>query len=240
MFSQIRRKIEDERYSRQMHWRFMVWGKDLAGTGLYTAKRLYGASAFNWFIQISLEKLGTVPRIFVETGTYRGDNVKLLLRTGNWRFIHTIELSEAWYQRAAKRFERYPNVVCHHGDSANVLETLLPTINEPIIIYLDAHYSGGSTAFGNDEVPLLRELQIIARRQCQDIVIIDDLRLFGKTGISGDGSKLWPEMTYDWKEINEHTIRKALGKNIGGWEERDDRLILWNFGSKIDQFHEKT
>jgi len=62
-----------------------------------------------------------------------------------------------------------------------MLPELLNNINEPVTIYLDAHYSGGTTAFGEEEVPLLFELEILKNRKYDDIIIIDDCRLLGKT-----------------------------------------------------------
>lgn len=41
-------------------------------------------------------------------------------------------------------------------------------------VLLDAHYSGGSTAFGEEEVPLLYELEILKKRKHNDIIIIVD------------------------------------------------------------------
>ena len=40
-------------------------------------------------------------------------------------------------------------------------------------MYLDAHYSGDDTAYGDEETPLLQELQVL-NEQMYDIIIIDD------------------------------------------------------------------
>lgn len=94
------------------------------------------------------------------------------------------------------------------GYSKKILHELLNNINEPVTIYLDAHFSGGTTAFGEEEVPLLFELEILKNRKYDDIIIIDDCRLLGKTGICGacDNYPIYPTMTYDWTNITENNI----------------------------------
>ncbi len=61
-----------------------------------------------------------------------------------------------------ERFKNHSNIHFHLGDSADVLEKILPIITEPAVIYLYAQFSGGTTAYGRDGVPLLSELSVIA------------------------------------------------------------------------------
>jgi hypothetical protein len=100
----------------------------------------------------------------------------------------------------------------HLGDSKKILPELLSTIQEPVTIYLDAHYSGGTTAFGEEETPLLFELEILKNRIYDDIIIIDDCRLLGKTGICGCGTDhpVYPTMTYDWTNVTENHIKSLM------------------------------
>ena len=142
---------------------------------------------------------------YIETGTYLGDGIKCVLN--NYLNIHSIELSEKWYQHNVEQFKNNKNVKMYLGDSKKILPELLKSINEPITIYLDAHYSGGTTAFGEEEVPLLFELEILKQRKYDDIIIIDDCRLLSKTGIcGGDNNPVYPTMTYDWSDITENKI----------------------------------
>jgi len=87
----------------------------------------------------------------------------------------------------------------YFGDSKKILPDLLNTINEPVTIFLDAHYSGGTTAFGEEEAPLLHELEILKNRKYNDIIIIDDCRLLGQSGKCGvgDDDPVYPTMNYD-------------------------------------------
>jgi len=147
---------------------------------------------------------------YIETGTYLGDGIKTVLN--NYKTIHSIELAEKWYNYNIEQFKNNDSVKMHFGDSKKILPELLDTISEPITIYLDAHYSGGTTAFGEEEVPLLFELDILKNRKYNDIIIIDDCRLLGKTGVcgAGDNDPIYPTMNYDWANITENNIIKSM------------------------------
>jgi hypothetical protein len=103
------------------------------------------------------------PSVYIETGAYLGNGIKQVL--DNYDTIHSIELSDKWYTYNVKQFESVENVKIHYGDSKSVLPNLLSKINEPVVVFLDAHYSGGTTAFGKEETPLLSELDILKQRQ---------------------------------------------------------------------------
>jgi hypothetical protein len=143
---------------------------------------------------------------YIETGTYLGDGIKTVLN--NYEFIHSIELSEKWYQYNLEQFNNYNNVKMYLGDSKKILLELLNNIHEPVTIYLDAHYSGGTTALGEEENPLLFELEILKNRIYDDIIIIDDCRLLGKKGVCGCGPNhpIYPTTEYDWSNITENKI----------------------------------
>ena len=143
---------------------------------------------------------------YIETGTYLGEGVKSVLTT--YENIHSIELSEKWYNYNVEQFKQNPNVKIHLGDSKIILPELLNTINEPVTIYLDAHYSGGETAFGEEECPLLFELELLKMREYDDIIIIDDCRLLGNKGTCGCGPNhpIYPTMNYDWSNIKESSV----------------------------------
>jgi hypothetical protein len=149
---------------------------------------------------------------YIETGTYLGDGIKCVL--SEYTNIHSIELSERWYTYNVEQFKNNNNVKMYLGDSKIILPKLLENINEPITIYLDAHYSGGTTAFGDEEVPLLFELEILKNRNYDDIIIIDDCRLLGKTGVcgAGDNHPVYPTMIYDWSNITEDKIINLMKK----------------------------
>jgi hypothetical protein len=174
---------------------------------------------------------GSLPDVCIETGTYQGDST--LKFSSLFVKVHTIELSEQWYLFSKERLSKCPNVVCHLGDSAEVLKELLPTIKEPVIYFLDAHFAGGTTALGKEEVPLLRELQSINQRSDQDVLIIDDMRLMGKSGESGfEDDVIYPKMTYDWRNVTYNSVCNLAGKGI-----QNPRICWWD---KIIIFRNRT
>lgn len=169
---------------------------------------------------------------YIETGTYLGAGIKNTMN--NYKTVHSIELADKWYQFNIEQFKNNNNVKMYLGDSKKILPDLLSNINEPVTIFLDAHYSGGTTAFGDEETPLLFELEILKNRKYNDIIIIDDCRLLGKTGMCGCGPNhpIYPAMTYDWSNITENSIKKLL---------KDDYVLLKNDNHKYtdgatDQF----
>jgi len=157
---------------------------------------------------------------YIETGTYLGEGIKSVLN--NYENIHSIELSEKWYEHNVEQFKKNNNVKMYLGDSKKLLPELLNTINEPVTIYLDAHYSGGTTAFGEEEVPLLFELEILKNRKYEDIIIIDDCRLLGKSGRcgAGDNDPVYPTMEFDWSNITENHILSLM---------KDGYILLKNY-----------
>jgi hypothetical protein len=153
-------------------------------------------------------KPNTVPRIFVETGTYRGDSTSVC--ADKFHLTHTIDLSQEWYEKAKERFKNNKNVFCHLGDSPRVLAQLLPSIDEPILFFLDAHYAGVYTAKGTEENPLLREIKVISEREYRDIIIIDDANLFGRCQEGGGGNPYYPPFMLDWKDVTSGAIKENL------------------------------
>jgi hypothetical protein len=153
------------------------------------------------------------PRVYVETGSYIGDSIGRAIAAG-FKEIHSIELSEKFYTHCCKRFRRKLGVHIHHGASEKVLPKIVAKIKEPAIIFLDSHWSKGGTAKGDNPVPLLLELEALARMPVKKhTIMIDDIRLFG----SDDADGIWKEITSDKvieavKKINpEYLISYADG-----------------------------
>ena len=56
-------------------------------------------------------------------------------------------------------------------------------INKPTLFWLDAHYSGGETAQGPEDSPIMKELDFILNHRSDHCILIDDARCFnGKAG----------------------------------------------------------
>lgn len=117
-------------------------------------------------------------KVMVETGTFLGDMVESL--RNDMDHIYSIELSVDLYENACKRFARRRNVTIVQGDSGIILSSILKQINRPCLFWLDGHYSGGITACGSEETPILRELQMIHAHPLASshVILIDDARQF--------------------------------------------------------------
>jgi hypothetical protein len=117
-------------------------------------------------------------RVFVETGTYLGDTASAL--RSDFDRIVTIELDPVLARWAAGRFHHDPHITVLRGDSGELLPDVLAGLREPALFWLDGHYSGPGTAYGDSPTPVLRELSsIVAHPVDGHVVLIDDARCFG-------------------------------------------------------------
>lgn len=107
--------------------------------------------------------------IAIETGTFKGQTTKLFASL--FKEVHTIELKEEMYREAKPKLGQFSNIQCHLGDSAVVLNYLLPPLKDRrILFYLDAHWY--------NFWPLLDELDTIAKNHKDNcIIVIDDFKV---------------------------------------------------------------
>ncbi|HVF48706.1 MAG TPA: hypothetical protein VNA19_01390 [Pyrinomonadaceae bacterium] len=118
--------------------------------------------------------------VFVETGTYLGEMVEAM--RARFRKVYSVELSAELCARAREMFARYPHVEILQGDSSDMLPLILGRIVEPALFWLDGHFSGGFTAQGPLDYPILKELEHIRRHEIKNhVILIDDARLFEGT-----------------------------------------------------------
>jgi hypothetical protein len=116
--------------------------------------------------------------VFVETGTFRGDMIAAV--RANFEQLFSIELHAELGSKAARRFAADPAVKILIGDSGELLKPLVQAIGRPVVYWLDGHYSGFRTARGEADTPICRELDaVLVHGTPDDIVLIDDARLFG-------------------------------------------------------------
>lgn len=147
----------------------------------------------------------------VETGTYKGASTQLFSILFN--SVHTIEISENFYNSAKNLFKNSPNVQCHLGSSEVVLHDILPSLKEKsVLFYLDAHW--------NANWPLLKELEEIGITHYDNcIVIIDDFKVPGRNDIPYDyyGGH---ECSYEYienqlnKVFSDYTINYIIPKSV--------------------------
>lgn len=115
---------------------------------------------------------------FIETGTYTGDMVTDI--APHVKKVYSIELDEKLYEFARERFRDNSHIHLYQGDSGEILPKILSTsdIKEPCLFWLDAHYSGGITAKGDTDTPVLKELSAILESPYDHVILIDDARCY--------------------------------------------------------------
>ena len=119
-------------------------------------------------------------KVFIETGTYRGETVMMANEFG-FDQIHSVELHEGLYNKAVEMFADNKNIKIWQGDSAERLADIVKEIgNQPATFWLDAHASGPLPGGKSGGSPVVEELKVIASSQCNEhTIFIDDRRLFG-------------------------------------------------------------
>lgn len=116
-------------------------------------------------------------RVFIETGTYRGATAKAFAPLA--KTVISVELNPEFQKTNQRSLAPLSNIQLLTGDSATLLPVVLADLNEPAMFWLDAHYSGGSTAHGATASPILTELRCIFDHHVkQHIIAIDDSRDF--------------------------------------------------------------
>lgn len=121
------------------------------------------------------------PVAIVETGTYVGTTTELMAQAGVP--VYTVEAQPRNYGYACSRLRRQRNIHMRFGDSRAGLRAfcegaLSAKRQEPIFVYLDAHW--------NDDLPLREELEIVFRNLPAAIVMIDDFQVPGDPGYGFD------------------------------------------------------
>lgn len=150
-------------------------------------------------------------QMFVETGTYKGRMIYALIPYA--KEIYSIELAPIHFENARRRFAGYRHVHLFSGQSGEILQKVLTDVNEPCLFWLDAHFSGGSTAKGDLETPIMQELETILAhpKAKKHVILIDDARCFvGDNdyptidGLERFMREHWPDCIFD---VSEDIIR---------------------------------
>ena len=120
-------------------------------------------------------------KAFVETGTYKGGTCTLV--APHFERVITIEGDRARFERTSTQFDKrqFPGLSFWYGDSRAVLARALTDLDQPCLLWLDAHWCGtGASDSNGDECPLREELAAVlaSKFAAQHVILIDDARLF--------------------------------------------------------------
>jgi len=135
--------------------------------------------SLNKFRQIHHEAKRVRAKTLIETGTYLGVTTRRCARV--FDRVLSIELDPKLAQQASAYLADLRHVEVLQGDAVEWLPKLLerPDVDS-VFLFLDAHFSSGVTACGDEPEPALLELDVIARHigKVRGFVI-DDFRSFG-------------------------------------------------------------
>ena len=179
--------------------------------------------SINHFFLNTLQDDYTKYPCFIETGTLEGETTFAL--EPYFDKLYTIEFSEKYYNNTKNRYNGN-KISFILGDSSIEFKSLLPTITDKTIFFLDGHWSSGDTGHSEKDCPLDEEITHINNLFQNDaIIIIDDFRLFGLDQSSG-------KIGEDWSKINKENLLDILKLRINkvyhldSESAKDDRLII--------------
>ncbi len=144
---------------------------------------------------------------FVETGTFKGKTTRWAAQ--HFHQVHTVERAKVFFDRYSPELSQSGNIQTHLGDSRAVLPNIITLIGDSAAIFwLDGHWCGGQTAGETDECPLIQELELLRDRP-QDIIMIDDARLFLSAPPTPHDPDDWPTL-FDIASVFRHRLDQVF------------------------------
>jgi hypothetical protein len=134
-------------------------------------------------------------KVFVETGTFRGNNAEV--HASNFETVLTVESLQEFYWKAKHKVFSYPNVFPVLGNSPDFLKEISSYLKNTgtIFFYLDAHFYD-ATLPAKDRWVVLKELRALEGfNNC--VIAIHDFKCNGLGHLIYDGQSLDFELVQD-------------------------------------------
>lgn len=128
-----------------------------------------------------------------ETGTKWGNTTCYIASNSHQSVVYTSELIRESFLIARERLKHFPNVHVENLDSRELIRKLIQQdaeSNKVPLFYLDAHWY--------KDLPLLEEVQLIAKHWQDFSAIIDDFQVPGDPGYGYDDYGEGQELTLDY------------------------------------------
>lgn len=151
------------------------------------------------------------PNVFIETGTYHGETSWML--KDSFTIVHTIEIEPELYEKAVSKFAN-TNVVCHLGNSADIIPMIIKGLDEPALFWIDAHWCGEGDAPMDRQSPVVGELDAILSHPIRHIVLIDDARYFGGIAERDTEKEGYPDQDWIQAKANQYGYVYSLERDI--------------------------
>ena len=149
-------------------------------------------------------------KIFLETGTHKGESVQTALDLGFEKII-SVEIIPEMYNKCCDLFSKENKVKLFLGDSNSRIKEMLDLVDSPALFWLDGHQDGVS---GD---PLWGELEAIKNHNIKThTIIVDDIPIY-----FGDGSQVKNkilEINPDYCFITEDALNEGNGDTMKNWD----------------------
>ena len=154
---------------------------------------------------------------FLETGTAKGDAAELAAIM--FDKVFTCDIDPEAIRAASLRLADYSNVQIKYMPSPDFIAHVKRQLDQPILYWLDAHWSGGHIKPAK-ECPLLEELAEIGGLNGHSVLLVDDIHYMTKPPPKPHDPKQWPTIEEvhraiaAWKEDLTHSIVETPNSQV--------------------------
>lgn len=139
-------------------------------------------------------------RFFVETGTHVGNTA--MWASSRFEKVFTAELDPTIYDKAIFNTRSCGNVKIFNVDSREWLGEVLRKLPGLALIWLDGHWSP-DLGYPRPETPcpVLEEIELIAKERRRHVIMVDDVRLFGREPGWPELDKVREDLSYYGRDV---------------------------------------